>query len=59
VDQRRAYALERAVASWARRYSIDDRDWTEDGWAGDDRRRPTAEQSWEMVREAREIAGRR
>jgi hypothetical protein len=57
ADARRAGKLERALASWARRHSIDDRDWTEDGWSGDDRRRPTAEQAWEMVREAREIMG--
>ena len=55
ADQRRAGAVERALASWARRHSIDDGDWTEDGWTGQDRRRPTPEQAWEIVRETREI----
>jgi hypothetical protein len=58
ADRRRAAELERALAAWARRHGVDDRDWTEDGWPGDDRRRPTAEQAWEMVREARQTLGR-
>ncbi|MCI4065041.1 hypothetical protein MRQ36_21735 [Micromonospora sp. R77] len=58
ADQGRWYRLESATKQWARRHRIDDRDWTEDGWAGDDRRRPSAEQAWEMVREARQIAAR-
>jgi hypothetical protein len=58
ADDARLREVQRAFAAWARRYGIDDRDWSADGWAGDDRRSPTAEQAWEFLRTVRTIADR-
>ncbi len=58
ADEFRLREVQRAFDAWARKHGIDDRDWSPDGWAGDDRRSPTAEQAWAFVRTARMIADR-
>ncbi len=53
----RRFRVEHVFHEWATRHGIDDRDWSEDGWDGPDRRSPTAAQAWELVRAVRSAVG--